>query len=59
MGIESCGQGIKTKFILFSHLIYKLTPASQNWTLIRTLKMFTNIPLLIIDEIGYPPIDKQ
>lgn len=59
IGIESCVQGIKTKFILFSDLIDKLTRASQKGTLIRTLKMFANIPLLIIDEIGYTPIDKQ
>lgn len=59
IGIESCVQGIKTKFILFSDLIDKLTYVSQKGTLVRTLKMFASIPLLIIDEIGYTPIHKQ
>jgi DNA replication protein DnaC len=42
----------KTKFILFSDFIDKLTRACQKGTLMRTLKMFANISLLIIDEIG-------
>lgn len=58
IGIEACIQGVKTRFILFNDLIEKLTRASQRGTLVRTLKIFTNVPLLIIDEIGYTPISK-
>jgi DNA replication protein DnaC len=59
LGVEACNQGIKSKFIVFHDLVTRFTDAYAKGTLPRMMKKFANIPLLIIDEIGYVPITHE
>lgn len=59
LGVEACRQGINTRFVVFHHMMNKLSEANRKGTLSLMLTKLSNIPLLIIDEIGYVPITKE
>lgn len=59
LGIEAAKKRISTYFISCHDLITKLNTAHQENRLKDTLKTFNKYKLLIIDEIGYLPVDKN
>jgi DNA replication protein DnaC len=59
IGVSACEQGVRTQFIVFHDLVHRLTEAYQKGTFDRVMKRYANVPLLIIDEIGYVPITKE
>jgi len=59
LGIKACEQGVRTLFISATALITTLGRALAEGRLEERLKLLTQPQLLIIDEIGYLPIDRQ
>ena len=59
IGIEAAKKRVSTYFISCHDLITKLTIAHQENRLKDALKTFNKYKLLIIDEIGYLPVDKN
>lgn len=59
IGIEACKKRISTYFISCQALIHKLSKAAYENRLDDALRQFGRYKLLIIDEIGYLPQDKQ
>lgn len=57
LGVEACLQGKRTLFISCHELLLRLNSAHQKGTLERVLKRYARYELLIIDEIGYLPIE--
>lgn len=58
LGIEACHQGYRTLFISCHELLLRLRSAFEKGTVDRVLKRYAKYDLLIIDEIGYLPIQK-
>lgn len=58
-GIEACKQGYKTKFFTVTGLVLELTEAKKNNVLEKFMKNIQNLDLLILDEWGYVPIDRE
>jgi len=59
IGIEAAKKRVSTYFISCHDLITKLAIAHQENRLKDALKTFNKYKLLIIDEIGYLPVDKS
>lgn len=59
LGIEACRQGKRTLFINCHELLLRLRTAYEKGTLERVLRRYAKYELLIIDEIGYLPIEKH
>jgi DNA replication protein DnaC len=59
LGIKACAQGVRTLFISATALITTRGRAWAEGRLAERLKILTQPQLLIIDEIGYLPIDRQ
>ena len=59
IGVSACEQGVRTLFINCHELLVRLQNAYENGTIERVLKRYANYELLIIDEIGYLPIQRQ
>ena len=59
IGVAACEQGIRTLFINCHELLLRLQCAYENGTIERVMKRYANYELLIIDEIGYLPIQRQ
>jgi DNA replication protein DnaC len=59
IGIEAVKQRVSTYFIFFPRLIDNLLLAQKESRLEKALKLYSKYKLLIIDEIGYLPIDNQ
>ena len=59
LGIKACEQGVRTLFITATALITTLGRALAEGRLEERLKVLTQPQLLIVDEIGYLPIDRQ
>ena len=59
LGIKACVQGVRTLFITPTALITTLGKALAEGRLEERLKILSQPQLLIIDEIGYLPIDRQ
>ncbi|MCH5384146.1 IS21-like element helper ATPase IstB [Limosilactobacillus fermentum] len=57
IGIEGCKQGISTQFIRCSDLINKLQTAQVQGRSEEVLRRYARFQILIIDEIGYLPIE--
>ncbi len=57
IGIEGCKQGISTQFIRCSDLINKLQTAQVQGRSEGVLRRYARFQILIIDEIGYLPIE--
>ncbi|GAF38160.1 IS21-like element helper ATPase IstB [Lentilactobacillus farraginis] len=57
IGIEGCKQGVSTQFIRCSDLINKLQTAQVQGRSEEVLRRYARFQILIIDEIGYLPIE--
>ena len=58
-GITACNLGYKTKFYTVTELVLKLAEARKNGTLERMIRELQGLDLLILDEWGYVPVDKD
>ena len=56
---QACLQGIKTSFTTAMNLINQLSASLADNSLLKAMKSFTSPRLLVIDELGYLPVDKQ
>ena len=59
VGVKACNLGYKTKFYTVTELVLKLAEARKNGTLERLLRDLRSLDLLILDEWGYVPVDKD
>jgi len=59
LGMKACEQGIRTLFVTATALITTLGKALAEGRLEERLKLLSQPQLLICDEIGYLPIDRQ
>jgi DNA replication protein DnaC len=59
LGLKACEHGLRTMFTTAAGLIATLGKALFENRLEERLKLLTQPKLLIIDEIGYIPIDRQ
>lgn len=58
-GVKACNMGYKTKFYTVTELVLMLSEAHKNGTLERILRELRSLDLLILDEWGYVPVDKD
>ena len=59
LGYQACLNKIKTRFTSAMNLINQLSASVADNSFIKTMKTFTSPQLLIIDELGYIPVDRQ
>jgi len=59
LGYAACEKGISVRFTRVIDMINVLTTAQINGTLEKALKAYVNPSLLLLDELGYLPIDKR
>jgi DNA replication protein DnaC len=59
LGHTACEKGISVHFTRVVDMINVLTTAQINGTLEKKLRQYTNPQLLLLDELGYLPIDKR
>jgi len=59
LGIEAASQRISTYFINFAELMAKFKQASKENRVEKIVKHYLKYSLLIIDEIGYLPVDRD
>ncbi len=59
LGIEAAGQRISTYYINFAALMEKFKTAAKENRVEQVVKHYLKYTLLIIDEIGYLPVDKN
>jgi DNA replication protein DnaC len=59
LGYVASGKGISVRFTRVIDMINVLTTAQQNGMLERKLKEYVRPQLLLLDELGYLPIDKR
>jgi DNA replication protein DnaC len=58
-GIKACFMGYKTKFYTVTQLVLKLAESRKSGTLERLVRDLQTLDLLILDEWGYVPVDKE
>lgn len=58
-GIAACNLDYKTKFFTVTELVLKLSEARRNGTLERLRSELRSQDLLILDEWGYVPVDRD
>ena len=59
IGVEACNQGKKVKFYRTSALVNDLNDAQTAGSFGKMLKQLSKLDLLICDEWGYIPLDRQ
>lgn len=59
LAYTACEKGTSVRFTRVIDMINTLTTAQMNGTLERALKHYVNPSLLLLDELGYLPIDKR
>lgn len=59
IGIESCRNNYRTRFITCYGLVNELIEAREEKTLQRILQRYARYDLLILDELGYIPFSKE
>lgn len=59
IGVKACKMGMKTKFCTVTGLVLKLADARRSGTLDRLIRELQSLDLLILDEWGYVPVDKE
>jgi len=59
LGYAACQKGISVRFTRVVDMINTLTTAHINGTLGKVLRTYTKPELLLLDELGYLPIDKR
>ena len=59
LGRTACEHGKRVRFVTAVEMINDLVKASQRGSLSAALKRYTNVELLILDELGYLPIQQE
>ncbi len=59
LGYVACEKGISVRFTRAIDMINELTAAHLGGTLAKSLRNYTNPSLLLLDELGYLPVDKR
>ena len=59
LGYTACERGYATRFVRVVDMINHLTTSQINGTLGKALGTYTRPTLLLLDELGYLPIDKR
>ena len=59
LGWAACQAGTRVRFATAIDIINSLSAAQKAGRLVKELKQYTRPELLIIDELGYLPIDKH
>jgi DNA replication protein DnaC len=59
IGVKACENGIDTRFFTASEIVMKLSEFKRNGMLEKFIHDLLKAQLLIIDEWGYVPIDKE
>ena len=59
IGLKVCDARIRTIYLTAEQLMNELVIAQYNKQLQQTIEKYTRFPLMIIDELGFLPIDKQ
>jgi len=59
LGLLACELGLLVKFYSVTSLVLKLGEAWKNGTLEKLVRELQNLDLLILDEWGYVPVDKD
>lgn len=59
LGLAACYAGIRVRFATAIDIINGLSAAQNAGRLAKELKQYTRPDLLVIDEVGYLPIDKR
>ena len=59
IGIEAANRRISTYFVNFATMMNKFKQAAKENRVEKTVKYYNGYALLIIDELGYLPIDKE
>jgi len=59
LGYTACEKGISVRYTRVVDMINGLTTAQMAGTLEKTLRQYTTPQLLLLDELGYLPIDKR
>lgn len=58
-GVSACMKGYKVRFYTVTELVLKLAEARRNGTLERLRSELNGLDLLILDEWGYVPVDRD
>ena len=58
-GLKACEMGMKVRFITTAELVLRLTGAKEVGNLERVLSEFTSYDCLLLDELGYVPVDRD
>lgn len=58
-GVSACMKGYKVRFYSVTELVLKLAEARKNGTLERLRSDLNGLDLLILDEWGYVPVDRD
>ena len=59
LGLKACEMGLQVKFYSVTSLVLKLGEAWKSGTLEKLVRELLNLDLLILDEWGYVPVDKE
>ena len=59
IGYQACQAGIKTIFTTAMNLINHLSASLADNSFLKTMKIYKTPQLIIIDELGFLPVDKQ
>ena len=59
LGISACEKGKAVRFFTVTELVLKLSDAYRNGTLERLVRELKQLDLLILDEWGYVPVDRE
>ena len=59
LGISACEMGLKVRFYTVTELVLKLADTYRAGTLERLVRELKQLDLLILDEWGYVPVDRE
>ena len=59
LGILACEMGLKVRFYTVTELVLKLSDSYHTGTLERLVRELKQLDLLILDEWGYVPVDRE
>jgi DNA replication protein DnaC len=59
LGVKACGLGVNVRFYTVTQLVLKLGEAHRAGTLEKLVRDLQKLDLLILDEWGYVPVDKE
>lgn len=59
LGVRACSLGFAVKFFTVAELVVRLSDAARNGTLEKIINRILKADLIILDEWGYVPLDRQ